>query len=142
MLLMLPVWVLAQNITVMGTVTDLSGEPLPGVNVIEQGASKGVVTDIDGKYIIGAKSNGTLSFSYVGYNTKSVKVNGQTTINVQLADDNQLLDEVVVVGYGAMKKSDITGSVVSVNAEDMMKRVPTNVSQGLQGVAPGVIVTM
>lgn len=142
MLLMLPVWALAQNITVKGTVTDLSGEPLPGVNVVEQGASKGVVTNLDGNYIINAQSNGTLVFSYVGYDTKNVKVNGQTTINVQLSDDNQLLDEVVVVGYGAMKKSDITGSVVSVNAEDMMKRVPTNVSQGLQGVAPGVIVTM
>lgn len=73
MLLMLPVWAFAQNITVKGTVTDLSGEPLPGVNVIEQGASKGVVTNLDGNYIISAQSNGTLSFSYVGYNTKSVK---------------------------------------------------------------------
>ena len=89
-----------------------------------------------------AASNATITFSYVGYVTQDINVGGRSTINVILKEDNTTLNDVVVIGYGTMKKSDITGSVVSVNTEDMMKRAPVNIAQGLQGAAPGVIVTM
>ena len=86
--------------------------------------------------------NAKLTFSFIGYVTQTVQVAGKTTLDIILKEDAQALDEVIVVGYGTMKKSDIAGSVASVNAEDMLRRTPTNIAQGLQGAAPGVIVTM
>ncbi len=141
-LLMIPCWVLAQNITVTGTVTDATGEGLPGVNITPAGQTMGVITNIDGLYSIQVPSNSSLTFKYVGYTDQTVSVNGRTRIDVVLQEDSRTLDDVVVVGYGSMKKSDITGSVASVDAADMMKRIPTNIAQGLQGAAPGVMVTM
>jgi TonB-linked SusC/RagA family outer membrane protein len=107
-----------------------------------QGTNDGAITDLNGNFSVKASSNATLTISYVGYLTQHVKVAGKTNITVVLKEDAQMLNDVVVIGYGTMKKSDITGSVVSVNTEDMMKRAPVNVAQGLQGAAPGVIVTM
>ncbi len=141
LLLMIPVWVAAQNITVKGTVTDTSGEPMPGVNVLEQGTTNGNITDIDGNYQISVPSNAKLSFSFIGYITQTVSVAGKTTINITLKDDSQALEEVVVIGYGTQKKSDISGSVASVDRESMMRKTPLNVAQGLQGAAAGVMVT-
>ena len=132
---------LAQSI-VKGIVSDEAGEPVIGATVKVQGSNEGAITDFDGNYSVKAASNATLSFSYVGYVTQTVNVGGRSTINVTLKEDNTTLNDVVVIGYGTMKKSDITGSVVSVNTEDMMKRAPVNIAQGLQGAAPGVIVTM
>ena len=132
---------LAQNV-VKGTVNDEAGEPVIGATVKVQGTQQGSITDFDGKFSIEAGSNATLEISYVGYVTQKVKVAGKSDITVVLKEDAQMLNDIVVVGYGTMKKSDITGSVVSVNTEDMMKRAPVNIAQGLQGAAPGVIVTM
>ena len=132
---------LAQSI-VKGTVSDESGEPVIGATVKVQGSNEGAITDFDGNYSVKAASNATITFSYVGYVTQDINVGGRSTINVILKEDNTTLNDVVVIGYGTMKKSDITGSVVSVNTEDMMKRAPVNIAQGLQGAAPGVIVTM
>ena len=128
--------------TIQGTVNDELGEPIIGASVKVQGTNDGAITDLNGSFSVKASSNATLTISYVGYLTQNVKVAGKTNITVVLKEDAQMLNDVVVVGYGTMKKSDITGSVVSVNTEDMMKRAPVNVAQGLQGAAPGVIVTM
>ena len=141
LLCLFPMGALAQNV-VKGTVNDEAGEPVIGATVKVQGTPKGSITDFDGKFSIEAASNATLEISYVGYVTQKVKVAGKNDITVVLKEDAQMLNDVVVIGYGTMKKSDISGSVASVNTTEMMKRAPTNIAQGLQGAAPGVIVTM
>ena len=130
----------AQNQTITGTVVDEFGDPIIGANVRVVGTSVGAVTDVNGKFSVNAKSGAKLEVSFIGYASQTV--NAAPGITVTLSEDAQSLDDVVVVGYGTMKKSDITGSVVSVSTEEMMKRSPVNVGQGLQGTAPGVIVTM
>ena len=141
LLCLLPMGAMAQSL-VKGTVNDEAGEPIIGATVKVQGTQTGAITDFNGNFQLEAASNATLEVSYVGYVSQKVKVNGQSNIKVVLKEDALMLDNVVVVGYGTMKKSDITGSVVSVNTEDIMKKSPVNVSQALQGAAPGVIVTM
>lgn len=141
LLLMIPVWVCAQNITVKGTIKDTSGESMPGVNVLQVGTTNGIITDINGQYQMSVPSNAKLTFSFIGYVTQTVQVAGKTTLDVILKEDAQALDEVVVVGYGTQRKSDISGSVASVDRESMMRKTPTNVAQGLQGAAAGVLVT-
>ena len=132
----------AQRVVKGQVVSDSENEPLIGVSVVEKGTTNGAVTDIDGNYSLKVADNATLVVSYVGYETQNVKVGGQSTINVRLVEDNKMLEDVVVVGYGSMRKSDITGSVVSVDQTAMLKKSPVNIGQGLQGSAPGVIVTM
>ncbi len=141
LLLMIPLWVCAQNITVKGTVKDNTGFGMPGVNVLQVGTTNGVITDIDGNYSLNVPSDAELAFSFIGYVTQNIAVNGQTTINVLLVEDSQALEEVVVIGYGTQKKSDISGSVASVDREAMMRKTPVNIAQGLQGAAAGVMVT-
>lgn len=138
MLLMLfPLMAMAQNVTVKGQVSDSEG-PIIGATVKVKGASTGVVTDMDGNYSISVKPGTVLSFSYLGMKSKDVKVSNQKVINVTLNADDQLLNEVVVVGYGQMKRSDLTGSVVSVDDKAIKKSVPTSIDQVLQGRAAGV----
>ena len=133
--------IFAQNATVTGTVTDNNGEPLTGVSIAVKGTTRGNITDIDGKYTIPQVSSQTiLVFSYVGYLQQEITIGNRSVINVTLLEDQQMIDEVVVIGYGAVKRSDITGSIVSVNAQEMLKRSPITVGQGLQGVASGVAV--
>ena len=104
--------VLSQNITVNGTVKDVSGESMIGVTVQIEGTSTGTITDIDGNFVIpNVPSNGVLVVSYVGMKTVTVEVNNRTSINVVMEDDTELLDEIVVVGYGTMRKSDVTGAM-------------------------------
>lgn len=131
----------AQNITVTGTVTDNSG-PVIGVPIQVEGSRDGCITDLDGNYILpNVPSSGTLVFSYIGYQIQKVAVTGKTKINVKLSEDNQLLQEVVVVGYGVQRKSDLTGAVASVKAADALKDTPTgNISDALQGRMAGVSV--
>ena len=140
LLCLFPLGMAAQS--VRGTVTDEAGDPIIGATVRVQGTNDGTVTDMDGRFNIQAASNATLNVSYVGYVSQSVPVSGRSNINVVLAEDAQTLSDVVVIGYGTMKKSDISGSVASVNTEQMMRRMPSNIAQGLQGAAPGVMVTM
>ena len=127
----------AQTNTVKGTVNGSDG-PVIGATVKVKGSSTGVVTDYDGNYTIKVKPGDVLTFSYLGMSTKEVKVGKQSKIDVTLVEDDKLLDEVVVVGYGKMKRSDLTGSVVSVNSKAIEKSVPTSVDQVLQGRAAGV----
>lgn len=131
----------AQNLTVTGTVTDNLG-PVIGASIQVEGTSNGCITDIDGNYSLpNVPANSTLVFSYIGYQTQKVAVNGKTKIDVQLAEDSQLLQEVVVVGYGVQRKSDLTGAVASVKTADALKGTPTgNVSDALQGRMAGVSV--
>lgn len=132
----------AQDITVTGTVTSEGGEPLPGVNIIQKGTSNGVVADFDGNYEIKLVSGSqTLVFSYLGFSSKEVSVAESTTLNVVMTEDAQNLDEVVVVGYGSQKRSDITGSVASVGAEDIAVTPVPTFDLALQGRAPGVQIT-
>ena len=131
---------LAQS--VKGIVKDTAGEPIIGATVKVVGTASGAVTDINGQFSVKADGNSTLAVSYVGYTAKRVAVNGKSNLTIVLEEDNTTLSDVVVVGYGTMKKSDITGSVVSVDQAAMMKKSPVNISQGLQGSAPGVLVTM
>ena len=132
----------AQNQTVTGKVTDAAdGEPLIGATVTVKETKAGVVTDLDGHYSTSIARGQTLVVSYIGYDTKEVRYTGQPTIDVALSVDAGTLDEVVVVGYGVMKRSDITGSVVSVGEKDIKKSVITSVDQALQGRAAGVQVT-
>ncbi|MDT0646607.1 TonB-dependent receptor [Zunongwangia sp. F260] len=132
----------AQNTTVTGTITSQSdGIPLPGVNVIEKGTSNGVVTGMDGNYTIDVPSQATLVFSYLGFETREIAVDGQTQLDVALGDDLESLDDVVVVGYGTQRKSDLTGSVSAIDADEVQKVSNSDVSQLLQGRSAGVTVT-
>ena len=139
LLCLFPMGALAQSF-VKGTVNDEAGEPIIGATVKVQGSNTGAITDFNGNFSVEAPSNATLNISYVGYVPQNIKVNGQSNINVTLKEDAQMLNDVVVVGYGTMKKSDISGSVATVDQEAVMKRVPQNIGQALQGSAAGVMV--
>jgi len=134
---MMPFSLHAQNITIKGTVSAADG-PIIGATVKVKGAQGGTVTDYDGNYTISAQSNATLVFSYVGFETKEVKVGGKHVIDVTLVEDETLLNEVVVVGYGTMRKSDLTGAVTQVDNKAFEKSVSTSIDQVLQGRAAGV----
>ena len=126
----------AQN-RVVGTVRDGIG-PVIGASVMEKGTQNGAVTDLDGNYVITVKPGATLVFSSIGYATQEIEVGNQSTINVLLQEDTEFLDEVVVVGYGTMKRSDLSGASVSMKEEDLKGSVITNLDQSLQGRAAGV----
>ena len=131
-----------QTTTVTGMITDASGQPLPGANVIEKGTSNGAQTDFDGNYSLQiTNANAILVFSYIGFESKEVAFNGQSTINVSLSEDAELLDEVVVIGYGEQKRSDISGSVSEVKQEEIAKNPTPNLSNALVGQATGIIAT-
>lgn len=136
-LMLMPLLAMAQNVTVKGQVSDSEG-PVIGATVKVKGASTGSVTDIDGNYSISVRPGATLTFSYLGLKTKEVKVGSQRVINVTLSADDQLLNEVVVVGYGTMRKSDLTGAVTQVDNKAIEKTVSTSIDQVLQGRAAGV----
>ena len=131
----------AQN-NVRGTVVDENGEPVVGATVRVAGTQTGTITGIDGDFSIAAPAQGVLSVSYVGFTTQEVKVAGRQQLRVVLKEDAATLKDVVVVGYGTMKKSDISGSVATIDQDAVMKRVPTNIGQALQGAAAGVQVSM
>lgn len=134
--------VAAQKRNVTGTVKDTSGELMIGVSVVLKGTSVGTITDFNGNYSIETSSNkDVLVFSYVGYETKSLQAGNSNVLNVTMTEDTRMLDELVVVGYGTQKKSDLTGSVVSVKAEDMNAIPTTSVAEMLRGQAAGVVVT-
>ena len=127
---------------VSGVVKDNAGEPIAGANVVVKGTTNGTVTDMDGKYTLDVPNNATLVVSFIGYTTKEVKVGSQPTINVVLAEDAIGLNEVVAIGYGYQKKKDLTGSVSSVSADDMvMGGTVSNAALALQGKTAGVQVS-
>ena len=149
LLCMIPLGMNAQ--TVKGTVSDESGEPIIGATVKVLGSNEGAITDFDGNYSVKAASDATLNFSYVGYVSQQVKVGGKTTINVTLTEDNTTLNDVVVIGYGTMKKKLVTGATVQVKGDDIAKlnttnaleamQSSTNALEAMQSSTPGVQIT-
>lgn len=132
-----------KKIKVKGVVKDETGEPVIGATVMEKGsANNGVITDLDGNYTIEIASDGLLAVSYIGCKDQEIKVNGREVINVNLADDNKVLDEVVVVGYGVQKKRDVSTAVSSVKAEALANNPASDFRQALAGKMPGVQVTV
>lgn len=130
-----------QSKKISGIITDEKGEPIIGANIAVVGTTIGIISDMDGKYELEVPEGAEVKVSYIGYNPQSFKVTQKTSYNIVLKEDSEMIDEVVVVGYGTIKKSDISGSVVSVDKEQMMKRNPLNLAQGLQGSAAGVMVS-
>ena len=133
----------SQQTKVTGKVIDVNtGESLPGVNILVEGTNTGVVTDSDGKFSLElSASDGILIFSYIGYNTERIEINGRSTVDVALVPDIQMLDEVVVVGYGTMKKRDVTGSIASIKEDEFKNLTITNTTEILKGRVAGVSVT-
>ncbi|MPR35206.1 SusC/RagA family TonB-linked outer membrane protein [Salmonirosea aquatica] len=137
-LLLTPFLLLAQMKGVSGTVTDENGQGMPGVSIVVKGTTRGVQTDVDGKYTIQAEAGEVLKYSFIGYKNAEVQVGSQAVYNIVLESETALLNEIVVVGYGEQKKSDVTGSIVSVSSEQLNERPVANALQGLQGRAAGV----
>ncbi|MCU0323658.1 MAG: TonB-dependent receptor [Spirosomaceae bacterium] len=134
--------VMAQDITVSGTVKGSDGSGLPGVNVQVKGTSKGTQTDINGKYTLsGVSKNATLQFSFVGLNSQEVAIGNRSVVDVVMTDDTKVLEEVVVVGYGTVKKKDATGAVNAIGAKDFQKGIVTSPEQLMQGRVAGVQIT-
>ena len=133
----------AQNVNVSGEVVSaLDGEPLIGVTVMVKNSSTGTTTDIDGRFIISAPTGSTLFFNYIGYTPQEVKVTANMpSLRIQLIEDTQMLDDVVVVGYGTQKKSVVTAAISSVGEETLSQTAPTNVQNALKGVTSGVTAT-
>ena len=128
--------------TVSGTVTDASQLPMVGVSVTVEGTDDGTITGINGEYTIKVPANGSLTFSFIGYKSQTVAVGTKTTVNVQMAEDNTTLDEVVVVGYGTQKKANLTGAVEQVTSEVFEGRPVANTTQMLQGAVPNLNLQM
>lgn len=134
--------VLAQNRKVAGTVTSADGgSPLIGVNIIVKGTTKGIITDVDGKFAIAVPTGSTLVFKYIGYTSREFTIHADTLINLVMQPETQKMDEVVVIGYGTVKKSDVTGSLVSVSSDEISRSPVSGIDQALQGLAAGVTVT-
>ncbi|MDR0811034.1 MAG: SusC/RagA family TonB-linked outer membrane protein, partial [Paludibacter sp.] len=131
----------AQSHSVSGVVKDAAGEAMIGVSVKEKGTSTGTITDFNGKYTITVADRATLVFSYVGYLAQEVATAGKSVINVTLEEDNEQLDEVVVVGYGTMRRRDLTGSIQSVRSSDLTAIPTNNVLEVLQGKVAGLDMT-
>ena len=138
---MLPLSYASAQSIVKGTVSDEAGEPVIGATVKVKGSNEGSITDFDGNYSVKAASNATLVFSYVGYVTEEVNVGGKSTINITLKEDNTTLNDVVVIGYGTMKKKLVTGATVQVKGEDIAKLNTTNALEAMQSQTPGVQIT-
>ena len=127
--------------TVKGTVKDATGEAVIGATVQEKGAKGGAVTDLDGNFSINLTGNGQLTISYVGMKTQTVDAKGKSVINVVLEDEAASLNEVVVIGYGSVRKKDLTGSVATVQGQDLAKVPVANVTEALTGKMAGVNIT-
>ena len=132
----------AQNVTITGVVTDAADRSaIPAVSIVVKGTTTGTQTDANGRYSIAAPANSTLVFTYIGYTTREVPVNNQTSLNIALQTEAQNLEQVVVVGYGTQRKVDVTGSVSSVKGEDISKQASVNPVSSLQGRVAGVSIT-
>ncbi|MDO4181982.1 MAG: carboxypeptidase-like regulatory domain-containing protein, partial [Bacteroidales bacterium] len=130
-----------QTGTVKGQVVDASGEPIIGASVVLKGTTTGTITDIDGNFTLPNATKGILVVSYIGYKTQEIPTDGSSPVNVTLKEDTEVLDEVVVVGYGTQKKATLTGAVASVGGDVLESRPISNTAVGLQGQIPGLTIT-
>lgn len=124
--------------TVRGVVTDETGQVMPGVGIRVKGVTTSTVTDNEGRYVVNADANSVLIFSFIGYNTQEVALNGRTELNIRMQETQSQLSEVVVIGYGTVRRSDLTGSIASVKGEDIKAQGVSDVTRSLQGKMPGV----
>ena len=138
LLCLIPLWSVAQNITVKGIVKDNFGEPVIGANVTEKGTTNGMITDLDGNFSLTVQKNATLVISYIGYITQEIAVKGNANLNITLKEDSKALEEVVVIGYGTARKSDVTGSIASVGGDKLREMPATNITYALQNRIAGV----
>ena len=142
LLSVLAVGAFAQSKTVSGTVLDKTGESVIGASVVVKGTTNGTITDFDGKFTLqNVPDNGTIQVSFVGYKTVDIQVKGQSTVKIILEEDTETLDEVVVVGYGVQKKSDVTGAMARVGEKELKSMHVKNALEGMQGKTAGVDIT-
>lgn len=130
-----------QTKTISGVIRDELGEPVVGANVVEKGTSNGTISDSQGSFSLSVAPGATLIFTYIGYTPQEIKVEGRNSLTVIMEEDTETLDEVVVVGYGTVKKKDLTGAVAAVKGDDLASRKTTQLSTALQGAVAGVLVT-
>ncbi|MCK5400040.1 MAG: carboxypeptidase-like regulatory domain-containing protein, partial [Flavobacteriaceae bacterium] len=141
LLFIMPVFIFGQS-TVTGTVTEQSSsQPLPGVNVLIKGTAQGTATDFDGNYQITVNNGDIIVFSYIGFVTQEIAYSGQTSINVSLVEDAAQLEEIVLIGYGGVKKEDLTGTADLITSEDFNKGPIVSAQQLITGKIAGVSVT-
>ena len=138
MMMLLSSSMLAQNIKVHGVVKDGTGESVIGATVVQKGTGNGTITDFDGNFSLSVPSDAILTISYIGFATQDIHVNGQNNLSVVLHDNSQTLTEVVVIGYGTMRKSDLTGAIGSLAAKDMENSPVSNIGQAIQGKIAGL----
>ena len=131
----------AQNVTLRGTVKDADNQPIVGAFAVEQGTNNGTMSDVDGAFTLKVRKGATVEISCLGYESRTLQVNGDSTLDIVLADDSQMLEETVVVGYGVQKKSVVTASIAKVDAESIGVTAPTRVDAALKGLTAGVTVT-
>lgn len=141
LLCLIPLCSIAQNITVKGIVKDNLGESVIGANVTEKGTTNGMITDLDGNFSLTVQKNATLVISYIGYVTQEIAIKGNTNLNIILKEDSKALEEVVVIGYGTARKSDVTGSIASVGGDKLQETPSTNITYALQNRVAGVDMT-
>lgn len=141
LLCLIPLCSIAQNITVKGIVKDNLGESVIGANVTEKGTTNGMITDLDGNFSLTVQKNATLVISYIGYVTQEIAIKGNTNLNIILKEDSKALEEVVVIGYGTARKSDVTGSIASVGGDKLQEMPSTNITYALQNRIAGVDMT-
>lgn len=141
LLCLIPLCCIAQNITVKGIVKDNLGESVIGANVTEKGTTNGMITDLDGNFSLTVQKNATLVISYIGYVTQEIAIKGNTNLNIILKEDSKALEEVVVIGYGTARKSDVTGSIASVGGDKLQEMPSTNITYALQNRVAGVDMT-
>ena len=140
LLCLFPLGAMAQS-TVNGTVTDESGEAVIGATVRVQGSGVGTVSDMDGRFSVKASPDATLEVSYVGYTTEVVRLQGRTNVNIVLKQEDTSLSDVVVIGYGTMKKKLVTGATVQVKGDEIAKLNTTNALEAMASSSPGVQIT-
>ena len=138
LLSVIPSWGFAQSIRVQGVVNDNASESIIGANVTEKGTTNGVITDLDGKFSLSVQKGATLVISYIGYVTQEIPVENETELKVILKEDSKALEEVVVIGYGTARKSDVTGSIASVGGDKLREVPAADVSYALQNRIAGV----
>lgn len=133
-----PFTVMAQNVSVKGQVIDSSGEPIIGASILEQHTTNGTITDFDGHFVLTVTKDAVIKISYIGFIPQSLTITKTSNLKVVLKEDTQMLAETVVIGYGTMKKSDMTGAISSVDTDELIKRPTTNAAEALQGKIAGV----